>query len=99
MHALVQAGLRFESEAKVLVSNVLEGKVLVVSGVFEQVSREQIKELITSNGGKNASSVSSKTDYLIAGEGMGPSKLKKATDLGVQLMNENDFLTLIGYGK
>ena len=99
VHALVQAGLRFESEAKVLVSNVLEGKVLVVSGVFEQVSREQIKELITSNGGKNASSVSSKTDYLIAGEGMGPSKLKKATDLGVQLMNENDFLTLIGYGK
>jgi DNA ligase (NAD+) len=51
------------------------------------------------NGGKNISSVSSKTDYLVAGEGMGPSKLKKATDLGVRLINENEFLTLIGYGK
>jgi DNA ligase (NAD+) len=71
----------------------------VVSGVFEQVSREELKELIELHGGKNLSSVSSKTDLLVAGEGMGPSKLKKATDLGIRLINENEFLTLIGYGK
>ncbi|MFM7723621.1 MAG: NAD-dependent DNA ligase LigA [Bacteroidota bacterium] len=92
-------GLLFEMERKALHSNVLEGKSIVVSGVFDRVSREEIKELIELNGGKNVSSVSSKTDFLVAGEGMGPSKLKKATDLGVQLINEHEFLTLIGYGK
>jgi DNA ligase (NAD+) len=92
-------GLLFEMERKALHSNVLQGKSIVVSGVFEKVSREELKELIELNGGKNISSVSSKTDYLVAGEGMGPSKLKKATDLGVRLINENEFLTLIGYGK
>ncbi len=92
-------GLLFEMERKALHSNVLQGKSIVVSGVFEKVSREELKELIELNGGKNLSSVSSKTDYLVAGEGMGPSKLKKATDLGVRLINENEFLTLIGYGK
>lgn len=92
-------GLLFEMERKALHSNVLQGKSIVVSGVFEKLSREELKELIELNGGKNISSVSSKTDYLVAGEGMGPSKLKKATDLGVRLINENEFLTLIGYGK
>jgi DNA ligase (NAD+) len=92
-------GLLFEIERKALHSTVLKGKSIVVSGVFDRVSREEIKELIELNGGKNVSSVSSKTDFLVAGEGMGPSKMKKATDLGVQLLNEHEFLTLIGYGK
>jgi len=92
-------GLCFEMQQKVLKSEVLVGKSIVVSGVFERVSREEIKELIELHGGKNASSVSAKTDFLLAGEGMGPAKLKKATDLGVRLLNENEFLTLIGYGK
>ena len=99
VEALRNHGLIFEMERKALHSNVLQGKSIVVSGVFEKVSREELKELIELNGGKNISSVSSKTDYLVAGEGMGPSKLKKATDLGVRLINENEFLTLIGYGK
>jgi DNA ligase (NAD+) len=97
--ALRRHGLRFEMEQKALHSEALIGKSIVVSGVFDRVSREEIKELIELHGGKNVSSVSSKTDYLLAGEGMGPSKLKKAGDLGVQLLNEHEFLTLIGYGK
>jgi DNA ligase (NAD+) len=99
VEALKNHGLKFEMEQKSLQSNVLVGKSIVVSGVFEQVSREELKELIELHGGKNLSSVSSKTDLLVAGEGMGPSKLKKATDLGIRLINENEFLTLIGYGK
>ena len=99
VEALRGHGLRFEMEQKALHSEALIGKSIVVSGVFDRVSREEIKELIELHGGKNVSSVSSKTDYLLAGEGMGPSKLKKATDLGVQLLNEHEFLTLIGYGK
>ncbi|NDB34406.1 MAG: NAD-dependent DNA ligase LigA [Flavobacteriia bacterium] len=96
---LKEKGLKFESTLKELKSEVLLGKNVVVSGVFEKVSREELKALIEVHGGKNVGSVSSKTDFLLAGEGMGPSKLKKATDLGVRLLSENEFLTWIGYGE
>jgi DNA ligase (NAD+) len=92
-------GLNMEVEKRALDSTVLEGKTLVVSGVFDSFSRDELKHLIDINGGKNTGSVSAKTDFLVAGEGMGPSKLKKATDLGVTILSEEEFKNLIGYGK
>ena len=92
-------GLNMEVEKRALDSTVLEGKTLVVSGVFDSLSRDELKHLIDVNGGKNTGSVSAKTDFLVAGEGMGPSKLKKATDLGVTILSEEEFKNLIGYGK
>lgn len=92
-------GLNMEVEKHALDSTVLEGKTLVVSGVFDSFSRDELKHLIDINGGKNTGSVSAKTDFLVAGEGMGPSKLKKATDLGVTILSEEEFKNLIGYGK
>lgn len=92
-------GLNMEVEKRALDSTVLEGKTLVVSGVFDSFSRDELKHLIDVNGGKNTGSVSAKTDFLVAGEGMGPSKLKKATDLGVTILSEEEFKNLIGYGK
>jgi DNA ligase (NAD+) len=92
-------GLNMEVEKRALDSIVLEGKTLVVSGVFDSFSRDELKHLIDINGGKNTGSVSAKTDFLVAGEGMGPSKLKKATDLGVTILSEEEFKNLIGYGK
>jgi DNA ligase (NAD+) len=92
-------GLNMEVEKRALDSTVLEGKTLVVSGVFDSFSRDELKHLIDVNGGKNTGSVSAKTDFLVAGEGMGPSKLKKATDLGVSILTEEEFKNLIGYGK
>jgi DNA ligase (NAD+) len=96
---LIDVGLQFESKGKDKDSDVLSGLNLVVSGVFDAYSRDEIKELIERNGGKNSGSVSSKTDFLVAGEGMGPAKLKKAKDLGVKILNELEFQKLIGNEK
>jgi DNA ligase (NAD+) len=74
---------------------VLEGKTCVISGTFDTFSRDELKELIERNGGKLGSSVSAKTHFLIAGANMGPAKLQKATDLGVTLLTENEFIQLI----
>ena len=68
---------------------------MVISGSFSVFSREELKELIEKNGGKVGSSVSSKTDYLIAGENMGPAKLKKANSLGITIISEEEFVKLI----
>lgn len=87
--------LQFEVQQKETLSSILEGKTVVVSGTFEAFSRDELKELIEQNGGKNGSSVSSKTDYLIAGANMGPAKLKKASDLGITLLSEDEFIKLI----
>lgn len=78
------------------VSNVLEGKSFVISGVFALNSREQYKAMIEAHGGRNVGSISKKTDYVLAGENMGPSKLEKARSLGIPVINENDFLAMIG---
>jgi len=88
-------GLRFELEEKEMLSSILIDKIVVVSGTFTTFSREELKELIEKNGGKNASSISSKTSYLLAGENMGPAKLKQATSLKVQILSEDEFIKLI----
>jgi DNA ligase (NAD+) len=92
---LKAVGLQLEATQKTLTSNLLEGKICVISGTFEAFSRDELKELIELNGGKLGSSVSAKTHFLIAGANMGPAKLQKATDLGVTLLSENDFIKMI----
>ena len=74
----------------------LAGKTFVISGVFSRHSRDEYKELIEHNGGKNSGSISKKTDYVLAGENMGPAKLEKATKLGVPVIDEDTFLQMIG---
>jgi len=76
-------------------SELLAGKTFVVSGVFETLGRNELKKLIEDNGGKVASSVSSKTTFLVAGDKMGPSKRNKAEQLGVPIISEQDFLALL----
>lgn len=88
-------GLQMEIVEKELQSSALEGLTIVVSGVFHKVSRIELKGLIEGNGGKVGSSVSSKTDYLVRGDNMGPSKLKKAEDLGIKMISEDEFLDMI----
>ena len=75
--------------------NELEGKSVVISGTFKYHSREEYKDLIEAHGGKNVGSVSSKTSFILAGENMGPEKLKKAQNLGIELIDENKFLSMI----
>ena len=76
-------------------TNKLEGKIFVVSGVFEKFNRDDLKQSIEDNGGKVGSSISAKTDYVIAGANMGPAKLEKANQLGVPIISEDDYLTLL----
>lgn len=73
----------------------LQGNVFVVSGVFQQMSRNELKKAIEDNGGKVSSSISKKTDYIIAGDNMGPSKKTKAEDLGITIISEQDFIAMI----
>ena len=70
----------------------LAGKSIVISGVFQQHSREEYKEIIERHGGKNVGSISGKTSFVLAGENMGPSKLQKAQKLGVPVISEDEFL-------
>lgn len=92
---LKKAGLQFAVEEKASVSDKLAGQNFVVSGVFTLFSRDELKSLIEANGGKNVSSISAKTHYVIAGENMGPAKLEKATQLGVSIISEADFARMI----
>lgn len=93
---LKKAGLQFNNEKKAVSdSQALAGKTIVVSGVFSSFSRDEIKQLIEYHGGKNSSSISSKTDFLLAGEKMGPEKKKKAEALNVKIINEDEFLKMI----
>ncbi len=77
-------------------SDTLSGKSFVISGVFSRHSRDEYKALIDKNGGKNVGSISKKTDYVLAGENMGPAKLEKAQKLGIPIIDENEFLAMIG---
>ncbi len=90
-------GVKFELSAEKLENQTekLKGQTFVVSGVFEKVSRDELKKLIEDNGGKVGSSVSSKTSFLVAGDKMGPSKRTKAETLGVQIISEDDFLGMV----
>ena len=98
INRLADSGLSMESEAdEALSSNILKGKSIVVSGVFHLLSRNEIKELIEKNGGRTSGSISKKTAYVVAGDNMGPSKLEKATQLGIAILTESSFLELIEY--
>ena len=89
-------GVQLESgEESAMVSDKLKGKIFVVSGVFELFSRDELKKAIEDNGGKVGSSISSKTDYVIAGDNMGPSKLEKANQLKIPIISEIDFKNMI----
>ncbi|MGB4414598.1 MAG: NAD-dependent DNA ligase LigA [Paludibacter sp.] len=88
------------SEEKLQVAgDALKGLSIVISGTFARHSRDEYKTLIEQHGGKNVGSVSSKTSFILAGENMGPEKLKKAQSLGVKLVNEDEFLTMLGNVK
>ncbi|MDE5733594.1 MAG: hypothetical protein K2H83_00445 [Duncaniella sp.] len=76
-------------------SDRLAGKTIVISGVFAKHSREEYKEMIEKNGGKNSGSISKKTSFVLAGDNMGPAKLEKAKSLGVAILNEDEFLAML----
>ncbi len=98
VNRLIEAGLNFRTETTAPAehgSQPLDGKSFVVSGVFENYSRNQVKELIEQKGGKNVSSLSSKTDFLLAGDKMGPEKKKKAEELKIPIISEADFKKMI----
>ena len=93
---LKSAGIQMELPEQEQLSESLAGKSIVISGTFTHHSREEYKSLIESHGGKNVSSISKKTSFVLTGENMGPSKLEKAQKLGVALVSEAEFLQLIG---
>ena len=90
-------GVQLEISAEKLANQTekLKGNTFVVSGVFETVSRNELKKLIEDNGGKVSSSISSKTSYVVAGDKMGPSKKTKAESLGVPIISEQEFLQMV----
>lgn len=91
------AGLQMQAEEEAApVSDKLAGQSVVISGTFAHHSRDEYKSLIEANGGKNVGSVSKKTSFILAGENMGPEKLKKAEALGIRLVGEEEFLQMIG---
>ena len=76
-------------------TNILDGKSFVVSGVFQKFSRDELKKAIEDNGGKNVSAISAKTDFVVAGDNMGPAKLDKATKLGIKILSEEQFSAML----
>ena len=96
VNRLKAAGLKFEvEESQKAVSEILKGKIIVISGNFS-ISRDEMKTLIAAHGGKNSGSISGKTTYLLAGEKPGPEKIKKAESLGVEIIDEMKFREIIG---
>lgn len=95
---LRNAGLKLEADEEDLSghTDILQGKSIVISGVFSHHSRDEYKELIEKHGGKNVGSISKKTSFILAGDNMGPSKLEKARSLGIAIIDENEFLSMIG---
>lgn len=95
INRLRNKGLQFETGKKEISTGLFEGKVFVISGVFGKYSRQELKTLIENNGGKVTGSVSSNTDYLLAGDNMGPEKRRKAVELDVRIINESEFEDLL----
>ena len=97
INRLKENNLQFEinKENTTFISNKLENKIFVVSGVFETYSRDELKKAIEDNGGKVGSSISAKTNFVIAGDNMGPAKLEKSTKLGVLIIDEFEFNSMI----
>ena len=94
---LVEAKVQLEIDNSILAdrTHLLQGQSFVISGIFTKYSRNELKKLIEKNGGKNTSSISKKTSYLVAGENMGPSKREKAIKLDVSIISEDEFIALI----
>ena len=94
---LISYGLQMQlsEQQQTQQSTLLEGKSIVISGVFTHHSRDEYKEIIEQNGGKNVGSISGKTSFILAGDNMGPSKLEKAQKLGIQIMSEDEFLAML----
>ena len=94
---LREAGLQMESteDGPQVLSDVLVGKSIVISGVFAHHSRDEYKTMIEAHGGKNTGSISKKTSFVLAGENMGPEKRNKAETLGIPLISEDEFLTML----
>ncbi len=97
INRLISYGLQFEiiEDQSIPKSTILNSKSFLVSGVFSKFSRDEIKQVIENNGGRNVSGVSAKLDYLIAGDKMGPEKLKKAESLGIKIISEDDFIEIL----
>lgn len=94
---LKNVGIQFELSEEILAqkTNNLAGLIIVISGTFEKYSRDEYKAMIEQHGGKNSGSISKKTNYILAGANMGPSKLQQAEKLGIEIINENQFLEMI----
>ncbi len=90
-------GLQFELSESIIAQRTekLKGLSIVISGTFDNYSRDEYKSMIEQNGGKNSGSISSKTNYVLAGDNMGPAKLEKAKSLGIPIINEDDFLKML----
>lgn len=96
VHLLQKAGVQMQvRETGMAKTDKLAGKTIVISGVFSNHSREELKEIIELNGGKNAGSISKKTSFILAGENMGPAKLEKAKSLGIPIISEEEFVEMI----
>jgi DNA ligase (NAD+) len=95
INRLKQEGLQLVSQEKIGTSTILADQKIVISGVFTRISREELKEKIESLGGIVVSSISAKTSFLVAGEGMGPSKKSKAEKLGISIIDESTFFKMI----
>ena len=94
INALKLSGLQFTSTIEdTTLSDKLEGMKIIVSGTFQKYSRVELKKMIEDNGGKNVGSISKNTTFVLAGDDMGPSKKQKAEDLGILIINEQEFLT------
>ncbi len=87
--------MKIDDDDEVVSTDKLAGKSIVISGVFSKHSRDEYKDMIERNGGKNVGSISAKTSFILAGENMGPSKLEKAQKMGIQILSEDEFLNLI----
>ncbi|MCX6325837.1 MAG: NAD-dependent DNA ligase LigA [Bacteroidia bacterium] len=97
INRLKSNGIKFSDDKETrLTGNSLHDKIIIISGLFHKYSRDEYKEMIEKNGGKNATSVSGNTTFILAGENMGQSKKEKAKELGVPLINEIEFLKMIG---
>ena len=97
---LKAAGIRLAADEQPgRISALLEGKTVVISGVFAKHSRDEYKDMIEQNGGKNSGSISAKTSFVLAGDNMGPAKLDKAQKLGIRLVTEDEFLEMIAKQK
>jgi DNA ligase (NAD+) len=100
IESLKQYGVAFEIIEKVNLNatDKLSGNLFVISGVFEKFSRDDLKRAVEENGGKIGSSISAKTNYVIAGDNMGPAKLEKAIKLNIPLLSENEFIKMLDEG-